>query len=121
MERMEERKDYMNYTQRKTTQFSLPSNETMTAPISFSVTKRDGGYEPFNIEKIKRTIQWAQTGGYEEDTDIGVLLEETVRNCFDKISLPQIADTLILAAVAFIERDPAYGYIAARLLFKKLY
>ncbi len=122
MERREERKDHMNHTQRTLPQFPLPESEPqMEAPVSFSVLQDDGTCEPFNSELIKRTIQWAQSGGYEEVTDMGVLFHETIRNCFDKISKPQLADTLILAAVAFIERDPAYGYVAARLLFKKLY
>lgn len=120
MERMEERKDHMNRTQQDITEFSLPLHEKTMVPISFSVTKRDGNREPFNSELIKRTIQWAQVG-YEEDTDIAVLFDEVIRNCFDKIKVSEIADTLILAAVAFIERDPAYGFVAARLLFKKLY
>ncbi len=122
MERVEERKDHMNRTQQDIVQFSLSSSEQgMEVPVSFSVTKRDASREVFNIELIKRTIQWAQAGGYEEDIDMGVLLNEIVRNCFDKIKVSEIADTLILAAVSFIERDPAYGYVAARLLFKKLF
>lgn len=121
MERMEERKDRMNRIHQEITEFSLPLHEKdMAVPVSFSVTKRDGNREPFNVEYIKRTIQWAQVG-CEEDTDMGVLLDEVMRNCFDAIKASEIADTLILAAVAFIERDPAYGYVAARLLFKKLY
>ena len=120
--RLDERKDLMNETT-PVMDVSLLYSQTSdleTTPISFRVTKRDGSLVPFDQQLTKRSIVWAQAGS-EEDTESNLLLEEVLRNCFDKITQPEISDAMIMAAVAFIERDPAYGYVAARLLFKKLF
>src|SRR2546427_5622906 len=66
MERVEERKDHMNQKQQAMQPFALTPKETKEVPLSFSVTKRDGVREPLDSERIKRTFQWAQAGGYEE-------------------------------------------------------
>jgi ribonucleoside-diphosphate reductase alpha chain len=76
--------------------------------------------EPFNSALVVQAIEWARAG-YEEETDNAALLEETMRNCFDGMTPDKVTDAMILASVAFIERDPSYGYVSARLLFKKLF
>lgn len=119
MEPFDKRKDAMN--QEMHTNSSLPAGmEAVAAPESYRVKKRDGSLVPFNSALIAQAISWAQAG-YEEETDATLLVEEAVRNCFDKITEREISDALIMASVTFIERDPAYGYVAARLLFKKLF
>ncbi len=120
--RLDERKDFMNDTTPVMDVSTLynQTSDVETTSISFRVTKRDGSLVPLDQQLIKRSIVWAQAGS-EEDSDTNLLLEEVLRNCFDKITQPEISDAMIMAAVAFIERDPAYGYVAARLLFKKLF
>lgn len=117
-----ERKDLMNDTN---TVMDMAPAQSQSAtnevkPVSFRITKQDGSLVPFDMECLKRSIEWAQSG-WQEDTDTALLLNETIKNCFDKITAPEVSDALIMAAVAFMERDPAYGYVAARLLFKKLF
>lgn len=82
--------------------------------------KKGGQYESFKIELIEQAFAWA-IGGYENDVNLELLVHETLRNCFDGMTEREIADALIMGTSPFIEQDPAYGYIAARLLFKKLY
>ena len=59
--------------------------------------------------------------GYEESISLNLLLEEAEKTMFDGITPPEIDDALLLAAVSFIERDPAYNKVAGRLLVKKLF
>lgn len=120
--RLNERKDSMNDTNSVMDMASTysESSSSKVKPVFFRVTKRDGSLVPFDMELIKRSVVWAQSG-LEEDIDTALLLNEAVRNSFDKITELEISDALIMAAVAFVERDPAYGYVAARLLFKKLF
>lgn len=87
---------------------------------NFTVKKSNNEKEAVIIKKMYQTFAWA-TAGYEQVTDIMLLLEEALKSFFDGITQQEIAETLILAAVGFIERDPAYGYVAARLLLKKLF
>lgn len=102
---------------------NLPKNvipATMGHCSSFKVMGADGNIESFNIEKIYAALNWA-CSGFENCIVKDLVVEECVKNIFDGISKPKIADALVLAASAFIERDPAYGYVAERLLLKKIY
>lgn len=56
-----------------------------------------------------------------ESVDIELVLQEARKNIFLGISELEVQDALILGTVACIERDPDYGYVAARLLLAKLY
>jgi ribonucleoside-diphosphate reductase alpha chain len=85
-----------------------------------SVSRTDGSKELIDIARLRRTIMWA-CAGHEQAIEVDLIINETVKNIFDGIAATGISDALVLGAVAFIERDPAYGYVAARLLFKKLY
>ena len=121
MKYVDERKEKMSLEHIKMAQTApLPQKNHTAIPVTFRVSKRDGTLEDFTIERIKRAISWAQ-GGEHEEIDINLLINETLHNCFDKMSESEVSEALILASVAFIERDPAYGSLAARLLFKKLF
>jgi ribonucleoside-diphosphate reductase alpha chain len=84
------------------------------------VIQRDGRRELFDVNRIYSVIAWASRG-HEADINPDDIMQETVRNVFDGINASEISEALILAAIAFIERDPAYGYVAAQLVLKKLF
>jgi len=86
---------------------------------TFTVAGKQGK-QPLDTHRLRETILWA-SAGYSDVIDASLIIEETLRNVFDGMSKQEVADALVLATVAFIERDPGYGYVAARLLFKKLY
>jgi len=88
--------------------------------LNYTVVRADGVRELLNIQRMHATIAWAARG-YETLISIERILQEACKTLFDGITDRQISDALILATSAFIERDPAYGYVASRLLFKKLY
>ena len=94
--------------------------ERASRHTAFFVKARNGQLEPFNISLLEHTIAWA-VRGYESDIDMDAIIEETLKNSYDGINTIELADALILGAIACIERDPAYGYCAARLLLKKLF
>jgi ribonucleoside-diphosphate reductase alpha chain len=48
-------------------------------------------------------------------------MQETIRTIFDGITIAELGDALVLATVAFTERDPAYSFTASQLLFQKLF
>lgn len=86
----------------------------------FTITRADNSIEELSVTKLQDVLYWAARG-YEKEIEINVILEEVLKNVFDNINPEQLADALILAASAFIERDPAYSSVAARLLQKKLF
>jgi ribonucleoside-diphosphate reductase alpha chain len=88
--------------------------------VNFNVINIDNAMELFDVNRIRNALIWA-CSGYEKIIEKDLILQEFTKNIFDGISKQELADALILAASTFIERDPAYGHVAARLLFKKIY
>ncbi len=84
------------------------------------VKKRDGRIFSFDRQKIDALLKRASIG-YEDVVSSDLVMHETLRNLFDGISTNDVLKSLILAAVTFIEKDPAYSIVAARLLQQKLF
>ena len=87
---------------------------------SYTVVKRNGNAFPLDISLIRQAIVWASKG-HKDVVDINAVVEETLKNIFNGIGSRELEDAHVLATIAFMERDPAYGYVAAQLLFKKLF
>lgn len=87
---------------------------------TIKVLRNDGLASGLNIERMRASLEWA-TAGWHHVVDIDLILQEVSKYLFDGIRAHEIAESLILAVVALMERDPAYGYVAGKLLFKKLF
>ncbi len=85
-----------------------------------SVIKRNGMQEPLDVVQWQHDIAWASKG-YEEVISAARIIDETLKNIFNDIPTKDIEDALVLATVSLVELDPAYGYVAAQLLLKKLF
>lgn len=86
----------------------------------FFITGKDGNKKPLNITQLRDAIYWASRT-HESEINVAMVLEEVIKNSFDGMATHELADALILAATSFIERDPAYNFLAAQLLLKKLF
>ncbi|MGA9530398.1 MAG: ribonucleoside-diphosphate reductase subunit alpha [Candidatus Babeliales bacterium] len=91
-----------------------PSTENMT------VTKRNGLHAPLALDTLRATLSWACTG-YETVVSSVLIIEELRKNIFNNITTDEIEQALIFATITFIEQDPAYGYVAAKLLLKRMF
>ena len=103
--------------------FVQPSREAQTTSHAVNratVTALDGSRVPFDHNHMLDSIAWA-SAGHTDTVNQDLIAQEAIKNIFDGITTAGIADALVLGTVGLIERDPAYGYVAARLLFKKLY
>lgn len=84
----------------------------------FLVIGRDGSHIPLDLDRMRRSILWA---ALSRPVDVELVIAEALKNLFDGVNVSEITDALVLAVVGLIERDPVYGFVAARLLFKKLF
>lgn len=102
--------------------------ETSKMPMSaiwedlslLQVTKRNEAVVSFEKEKIIKTIERASKG-FEKDVSVDLILSELSKIIYDKISTRDLEKALVLAAISFIERDPAYNYLSARLFLQQIY
>lgn len=84
-----------------------------------TVVKRNGERVPFDEQKVRATFLRASRG-VDFWIDITLLIREVRRAIFDGISSNDLEKSFALAATSFIEYDPAYGLIAARLIRQRL-
>ncbi len=97
------------------------SPEIQPVPGPFkNITKRSGSTELFDETKIRRSIQRAAKG-FEHDISIDLIVQELHRIIYDGIFAHDLSKALVLAATTFIERDPAYNLLAARLFLQHIY
>jgi len=85
-----------------------------------TVTKRDGRRQLFNLRKIDLGVRRAAEG-FADEVSVDAIAREVIKNIHDKVTTANIDRALVLAAASFIERDPAYDFVAARLLLQRLY
>lgn len=84
------------------------------------IIKRDARVVLFDTNKLRSTLIRAAQG-FEKDINIEFVIQEITKSIFDKITTKDIEKILILVTVACIEKDPAYSFLSARLLLKKIY
>ena len=82
------------------------------------VFKRDGRKVLFNPKKIYAAIERASEG--LDSIDFDAVCDEVTKNSYDGIKTEDIEKSLVLAATAFIEIDPNYSHLAARLFSQRL-
>jgi ribonucleoside-diphosphate reductase alpha chain len=78
------------------------------------VIKTDKGDRPIDLDEVRFKFETACKG--LADVSVQMLFNEAVKNYFNGMSERQMALANIMAARAFIEKEPNYGFVAARLL-----
>ncbi len=84
------------------------------------VTKRDGRPERFNTEKLAATLLRAAVG-YERTINLPAIVARVEAEMYEGIKTTDIHEVLVMVVRSLIERDPAYSYIASRLLLQAMY
>jgi len=76
----------------------------------------EGGVSrPLDIAKLRELLTSA-CFGLDGAASPEEILESTLRDLYDGVPMDEVRKSLILAARALIEKDPAYTYVTARLL-----
>ncbi|MCB1746589.1 MAG: ribonucleoside-diphosphate reductase subunit alpha [Gammaproteobacteria bacterium] len=88
------------------------------AVSALDVTRADGSTAPLDEARLRKVIEEACTG--IDGTNPAAILDETVRSLFDGVAEADVAKAATMGARTFIEREPNYTYVAARLLLDTL-
>ncbi len=89
--------------------------------ITIQITKRDGTKEPFNADKINRSIERAAKGLSDPISKVIQVATETRLTLYDGITTEEMDQATINAAIQNVKEDPEYDKIATRLLLKTIY
>src|ERR1700722_2508600 len=89
--------------------------------MELTITKRDGTKEPFNADKINRSIERACVGLQDPISMVTQIATETRLTLYDGITTEEMDQATINAAVQNIKEDTEYDKVAVRLLLKTIY
>lgn len=84
------------------------------------IVKRDGRKEAFQAEKLRKSLE-VILGEYSADINVDLVLNQVRLELHEDITTTEIERALIMVLRAYIEKDPAYSYVAARALSSKIY
>ena len=106
---------YVLYREKRA-QARAAHDESLTKPALASIQVLEQGQtRPLDIQAL-RIVLTSACEGLGDGVDPEPILTETLKNLYDGVSLSQVYDSTILAARTLIETEPAYSYVAARLL-----
>lgn len=87
---------------------------------SFTVTHLDGSQTQIHRAALNRRIAHAAKG-FEESVSASALVDAAIANFYDGIKAAEVDLAVVMAARQKVEKDPAYSYVAARLLLDQIY
>lgn len=93
--------------------------ETLEWVKGINVKTVSGQEKPINLDEIRFKLETCCKG--LADVSSETLFKEAVKNYFNGITESKIATANIMAARSFIEKEPNYSFVAARLLLLKEY
>jgi ribonucleoside-diphosphate reductase alpha chain len=111
-------KHYITYRQKRIEE----RNEIVEEKIEkqeLKVQKRDGRVETFDMSKVRRVFEIAANG--HSAIDIDLLVSNFHTNIFDGIQSRDISQATIMTAKSYIEQDPQYSFVAAKLFLMNYY
>jgi len=79
------------------------------------VVLENGERVPLDVPRLHALIA-AACSGLGDDVQAAPIVQETMRNLYDGVPMPEVYKAAILAARTLIEKDPGYTYATARLL-----
>lgn len=101
--------------------YVLYREERAKARAQEKVLKKDevhvvegGQRKPLDRARLQRLVEAACEG--LADAAPQPILDATLRDLYDGVPMQEVRKSCVLAARALIEKDPAYGYVTARLL-----
>lgn len=84
------------------------------------ITKKDGNKERFSIAKVRASVAHVITG-YEKDINIDQIVNQVKQEVYEGMSTKEISKALIMTIRSMIELDPAYSYVASRLILAQIH
>jgi ribonucleoside-diphosphate reductase alpha chain len=79
------------------------------------ITKRDGSSERFSIDKIRGSVMHVITG-YEKEINVDQIVNQVKGEVYEGMPTREIRKALVMTVRSMIEQDPAYAYIASRMI-----
>jgi ribonucleoside-diphosphate reductase alpha chain len=96
------------------------NRETQAAATAHAISVIEHGQaHPLDMERLTELIK-DSCEGLGRAVNPAVILQMTLKDLYDGVPMDEVRKCAILAARSLIEKDPAYGYVTARLLLNSV-
>ena len=89
------------------------------APSQVINVVENGCRVPLDMQRLTALLH-ASCAGLGEAVDAGPILKSTLKDLYDGVPVEEVRKSAILSARSLIEKDPAYGFVTARLLLHSI-
>ncbi len=110
-------RSYVLYREERARERARKNEQTepeRTPRAQLNVTRKDGVRVALDEVRLQRIVTEACQG--IANTDPSLVLTEAMRSLFDGVAEEDVATALVMSARTFIEREPNYTFVAARML-----
>jgi ribonucleoside-diphosphate reductase alpha chain len=83
------------------------------------ITKKDGRKQKFDIKKVRNSVLHV-VHGYEKEINVDQIANQVKLEVYEGMSTKEISKALIMTIRSMIEQDPAYSYVASRLVLAQI-
>jgi ribonucleoside-diphosphate reductase alpha chain len=109
---------YVLYRDKRRQEREEAASKDNQATHTLNIKQEDGSLKPLNEAWLRAQVDEACKGLADVNADL--IVKYTLRNLFDGATLSDVYKTTTLSARAHNEREPNYGFTAARLLLNDL-
>ena len=110
---------YILYREERATERTKDTSQQSTLEVpAISVTKKDGSTVPLDINRLAAVVNHACEG--LEDVSADSILEESIKNLYDGVSISDMKSALVMSARTKVEQEPNYSFVTARILLDEL-
>lgn len=111
-------RDYVLYREEHARMRAAKAQAESKPHPTINVTLADGSRQPLDVGRLETVVREACVE--LEGVDAGTIIEESMRNLYDGVSLNDVNTSLVITARALVEKEPNYSYATARLLMDQL-
>ncbi|MEN9552285.1 MAG: hypothetical protein RI935_662 [Candidatus Parcubacteria bacterium] len=83
------------------------------------ITKKNGAKQKFDIKKVRTSVERV-IHGYEKEINVDQIANQVKLEVYEGMSTKEISKALIMTIRSMIEQDPAYSYVASRLILAQI-
>ncbi len=83
------------------------------------ITKKNGSKQKFDIKKVRASVLHV-VHGYEKEINVDQIANQVKLEVYEGMSTKEISKALIMTIRSMIEQDPAYSYVASRLVLAQV-
>ena len=83
------------------------------------ITKRDGTKQRFDVAKVRTAVMHV-VHGYEKEINVDQIVDQIKLEVYEGMPTKEISKALVMTIRSMIEQDPAYSYVASRMVLQQI-